>query len=235
MILNLGLILISLSVRLQWDANAEADQVTSYHVYESVDGSSFARRASYTNVVTDPLTINYAKSYSWHVTAENVAGESGPSNVVTLSVAPVLTISASGNLVTINTEVFQGGIFELQSTTDFQSWTTEQIQVALTDDLTFYLPMSGPYKFFRLKRTTWPLEQTTQVLRAMGVSEMRQLSKSDNIPPRSNPTFSATIPPDLYPPGHPKRNFWARFKYFFRFRGAKPADEMKGAERLMHR
>lgn len=75
--------LFGASVNLAWDANAASQNVTIYKVYRN--GVFLANSTGIT--FTDPNASNTAAS-TYHVTAVNVTGESGPSNTVTFTPPP---------------------------------------------------------------------------------------------------------------------------------------------------
>lgn len=68
------------SVNLAWDSNPPAQNVTLYKVYRN--GVFLANSTGVT--FTDPNASNTAPS-TYHVTATNTSGESGPSNTVTFT------------------------------------------------------------------------------------------------------------------------------------------------------
>ncbi len=70
------------TVTLAWDANPATDQVTKYTVYHAPASTGPWTKVQDVTATTATVTGLSPGIYFFHVTASNVWGESGPSNVV---------------------------------------------------------------------------------------------------------------------------------------------------------
>ncbi len=70
------------TVTLAWDANPATDQVTKYTVYRAPAATGPWTKVQDVTATTATVTGLSPGIYFFHVTASNVWGESGPSNVV---------------------------------------------------------------------------------------------------------------------------------------------------------
>jgi len=115
------------SVTLAWD-RSQGSSVTGYYVYVLEENSTTPTRVTVGN--TNQTTIPNLKEglrYSFTVTAFNSVGESTPSNGA-LFVVPVPVSLAStrptNGLQTIQFQGAPGRSYDLQASTDLQTWTT---------------------------------------------------------------------------------------------------------------
>jgi len=75
--------LIASNVTLTWDFNAPEENITSYKLYEIIDGTNVIKYVipGTNNIIT--LTDVTPGKHEYFVTASNMWGESDPSNTVT--------------------------------------------------------------------------------------------------------------------------------------------------------
>lgn len=151
-IMMLALFLISASLSLEWDANSEPD-LSGYRVYQrddSLDVLSPYTLVQTTTGTTVTIPIKNAINYSYYVTAYNASGlESDPSNIVSYVKIPDLSFVEEGHM---ETSVFQGGHFLLETSSDLKAWAPNITITASTDDISIPVLMAPDHLFFRLTR-----------------------------------------------------------------------------------
>jgi hypothetical protein len=125
------------NLTFSWTASASPD-VTNYNVYYGTTSGIYTNKTSIGNVTTDTISNLCAGiTYYFTVTAVDTnANESGFSNVSSFIVPGILTMSndASGGAPLIKFPVEPNHWYEVQATSDLQSWSTIwQTSVATTN------------------------------------------------------------------------------------------------------
>ena len=116
------------TVSLDWNASA-SDDVVAYNLYYGTTSGNYTAKISFgnvTNVTISDLTAGV--TYYFAATAVDTNGnESGFSNETSYIVPGVLALSQgneAGGPAVLNFPVEPSHWYEIQATTDFQSWTT---------------------------------------------------------------------------------------------------------------
>lgn len=143
---------------LSWNANTDP-AVAGYNLYYGTSSGNYTNKVNVGNVTTATIPdLAAGVTYYFSATAYDAAGnESDFSNETSFLVPGVLAFVnnvSAGNPPTIKFPVEPGHWYEVQATTDLQSWTTIwQTDVATTNDwVQFSDPDAAAFgsRFYRL-------------------------------------------------------------------------------------
>jgi hypothetical protein len=146
------------SVTLGWNASPSAD-AAGYNIYYGTTSGSYTNKITVGNVTSATIS-NLTAGVTYYfaaTTCDTNANESAFSNEASFILSGVLTMSQGANAgapALIQFPVEPGHWYEVQATTDLQSWTTiKQTDVATANIwVQFTDPNAGDFKsrFYRL-------------------------------------------------------------------------------------
>jgi len=143
----LGLLIVSYSIRLAWDANPPEDNVTHYTVYRDLDDGNYQSIGTTSNTLFEVTGLDEGFIYTYYVTASNACCESDRSNVVSYFVGSRFTF-ADGFF---NSLVHTNHVYRLEGTENLKDWYLIDEFTATNQNYRIPLNPSKNKEFFRLK------------------------------------------------------------------------------------
>lgn len=204
---------------LAWNVNPEPD-IAGYKIYIGHSSRKYTQNfdvGNQTTYVTEPVIPG--RPYYFAVTAYNTAGlESEHSAEVSYTppMPPTSVDFKPWGLLTA--QVFPGGVFQIEASTDFQTWASIREFRASTSEFTMQIPASLDFRFFRLK---WLHSLPPEIAAMVFPKPQAPLS-----------AFTAAPPMPPFPPTDVKLTKWQKLQLMLRYRPGKSPVYEKGGEKL---